>query len=89
MTVTSTPAMAATEAMHIPYKIDRRAVELYFQLLAALLAHQDHRVTLDHIEPDGIGGWHIHFACDMATIELLREVAVEIGDRSNPLWLLA
>jgi hypothetical protein len=89
MTVTSTPALASVEAMHIPYKIDRRTAELYFQLLAALLAHQDRRAILDHIESDGVGGWYIHFACDRATIDLLREVAVEIGDRSNPLWLLA
>jgi hypothetical protein len=36
-----------------------------------------------------LGGWYIHFACDRATIDLLRHVAAEIGDRSNPLWLLA
>jgi hypothetical protein len=89
MTVTFAPATASVEAIHLPYKIERRAAELYFQLLAALLAHQNRRVALDRIEADGIGGWYIHFACDMATIELLREVAVEIGDRSNPLWLVA
>jgi hypothetical protein len=89
MTATSPPATASVEAIHIPYKIERRTAELYFQLLAALLAHQDRLATLDHIEADGIGGWYIHFACDRATIDLLRDVAVEIGDRSNPLWLLA
>jgi hypothetical protein len=89
MTGTSAPATASVEAIHIPYKIEHRTAELYFQLLAALLAHQDHRATLDHIEADGFGGCYIHFTCDRATIDLLREVAVEIGDRSNPLWLLA
>jgi hypothetical protein len=89
MTGTSPPTTASVEAVHIPYKIERRAAELYFQLLATLLAHQDHRVALDHIEPDGVGGWHIHFACDKAAIDLLNGVAMKIGDRSNPLWLLA
>jgi hypothetical protein len=89
MTATSPPAIASFEAIHIPYKIERPTVELHFQLLAALLAHQDHCVTLDDIELDGVGGWHIHFACDKITIDLLRNVATKIGDRSNPQWLLA
>jgi hypothetical protein len=89
MTATSPPATASVEAIHIPYKIERGAAELYFQLLAALLAHQGHCVTLDDIEPDGVCGWHIHFTRDKATIDLLRDVAMKIEDRSNPLWLLA
>jgi hypothetical protein len=89
MTATSPPAIASVEAIHIPYKIERPTVELYFQLLFALLAQQGHCVTLNDIEPDGVGGWHIHFACDNATIELLRDVAMKAGDRSSPLWLLA
>jgi hypothetical protein len=89
MTATSPLAAVSVEAIHIPYKIERQTVELYFRLLAALLAQQGHCVTLDGIEPDGVGGWHIHFACDKATIDLLRGVAMRIGDRSNPLWLLA
>jgi hypothetical protein len=72
-----------------PNKIERRAAKLYFQLLAALLAQQGHCVTLDDIEPDGLGGWHIHLACDKATIDLLRHAAMKVEDRSNPLWLLA
>ena len=88
MTATSPLAAVSAEAIHIPYKIERRAAELYFQLLVALLAQQGHCVTLDRIEPDGVG-WHIHFACDKATIDLLRDVATKIGDRRNPLWLLA
>jgi hypothetical protein len=89
MTATFPPAIESVEVIHIPYKIECRTAVLYFQLLAALLAQQGHCVTLDDIEPDSVGGWHIHIACDRATIDLLREVAVEIGDRSNPLWLLA
>lgn len=89
MTAPSALATVSVETIHIPYKIERRTVELYFQLLAALLAQQDHCVTLDDIEPDGMGGWHIHLACDKAIIDLLRDVAMKIGDRSNPLWLLA
>jgi hypothetical protein len=89
MTATSPLATASVEAIHIPYKIERRTAELYFRLLAALLAHEGHCVTLDDIGPDGVRGWHIHFACDKATIDLLRDVAMKIGNRSNPLWLLA
>jgi hypothetical protein len=89
MTATSPRATESVEAIHIPYKIERRTAELYFQLLAALLALQGHHVSLDDIEPDGVGGWHIHFACDKATIDLLRDVAMIIEDRRNPLWLLA
>ena len=89
MTATSFQATSSVEVIHIPYKIERRTAEPFFQLLTALLAHQDHRDTLDHIEPDGVGGRHIHIACDRATIDLLRDVAVESGDRSNPRWLLA
>jgi hypothetical protein len=89
MTATPPPATASVEAIHIPYKIERRTAKLYFQLLAALLAQQGRCVTLDDIESDGVGGWHIHFACDKATIDLLRGVAMELRDRSNPLWLLA
>jgi hypothetical protein len=90
--MTSTPSLApeTEEVIHIPYKIERRTAELYFQLLAALLAYQDHRVTLDDIEPDGIGGWRIHFTCHKpATVELLRGLPDRYGDRSNPLWLIA
>jgi hypothetical protein len=89
MTATSPQATASVETIHIPYKIPRRTAKLYFQLLAALLAQQGRCVTLDHIEPVSVGGWHIHFACDKATIDLLRDVAMIIEDRSNPLWLLA
>jgi hypothetical protein len=89
MTATSPLATVSVEAIHIPYKIERRTAELYFQLLVALLAEQGHCVTLDDIEPDGVGGWHIHFACDKAITDLLRDVAMKKADRSNPLWLLA
>jgi hypothetical protein len=89
MTATSPVATVSVEAIHIPYKIERRTAELYFQLLAALLAQQGHCVTLNDIEFDGVGGWHIHFACDKATIDLLGDVAMKVEDRSNPLWLLA
>jgi hypothetical protein len=78
MTATSPQATASVETIHIPYKIPR-----------PLLAQQGRCVTLDHIEPVSVGGWHIHFACDKATIDLLRDVAMIIEDRSNPLWLLA
>jgi hypothetical protein len=89
MTATSPLATVSVEAIHIPYNIERRPAELYFQLLAELLAEQGRCVTLDDIESDGVGGWHIHFACDNATIDLLRDVAMKTGDRSNPLWLVA
>jgi hypothetical protein len=89
MTTIFPSVTASVEAIHIPYKIERRTVELYFQLLVALLAQQGHCVTLQDIESDGVGEWHIRFACDKATIDLLRDVAMKIGDRSNPLWLLA
>jgi hypothetical protein len=89
MTATSSPAIESVEAIHIPYRIECRTAELYFQLLAALLAQQGHCITLNDIEPDGVGGWYIHFACDKTTIDLLHDVAMKGDDRSNPLWLLA
>ena len=86
--ITGPPSDSAQiEVIHIPYKIDRLAVELYFQLLSTLLGHQDHSIVLEEIEPDGLGGWRIHFSCEPATVELLRDLPQ--GDRSNPLWLLA
>ena len=57
MTATSCQVTSSVEAIHIPYKIERQAARLYWELLATLLAQQDHRVTLDDIEPDGVGGW--------------------------------
>ena len=83
------PPIESVEVIHIPYQIECRTAALYFQLLAALLAQQGHCITLDDIESDGVGGWHIHFACDKATIDLLRQVAMKVEDRTNPLWLIA
>jgi hypothetical protein len=45
-----TAAMLA-EILRIPYALKRRTVELYFDLLQALLAQLDHYVILDRSNP--------------------------------------
>jgi hypothetical protein len=84
------PADMPAETIHIPFRIKRRAVDLYWQLLKTLLSQGGHEVILDRIEPDQTNGWQIHFLCqDPATITLLREVAVKGCSPGDPLALLA
>jgi Resolvase, N terminal domain len=52
-------------------------VELYVELFSARLAQQGHS-GLEDIQPDGSGGWYVHFSSEPATAELLRTY------RSNP-----
>jgi hypothetical protein len=72
-----------------PYRTERRAAELYFQLIAVLLGHQHHYVALDYIGPDNAGEWNIRCLCAHATIEFLIDLAESGGDRNSLLWLIA
>jgi hypothetical protein len=79
-----------TDTIRIPYPLKRRTVQLYYDLLQALLAQLGHYVILDRIESDPTShGWLIHLIChDQTTITLLHDAAAEECSRSDPLALL-
>ena len=84
--------LAATmlaEVIRLPYSIGRRTVELYSNLLLAVLAERGHEVVLDRFEGDPVNGWTIHLCCtDPATIDVLREVSERTCHPDDPLSLL-
>lgn len=84
------PLPTVAETICLPYALKRRTVELYFDLLQALLAQLDHYVILDHIEADPTShDWLIHLLCyDQSTITLLHEAATREYSRNDPLALL-
>jgi hypothetical protein len=82
-------ASMPADIIHIPFAIKRRAVDLYWELLKALLNQGGHEVILDRIEPNPDDGWQIHFLCrDPATITLLRDVAAKGCSPGDPLALV-
>ncbi len=67
----------SVETLHLPYRIERRIAELYFQLFAALLDQQGYTIDLKDIEPDDLDGWHIRFTCDVDTETVPRSCRAE------------
>jgi hypothetical protein len=67
---------------------ERRAVNLYFDLLCAILARHGHGITLDHIYPDPAIGWLIYYRSrDPVTIAMLHDIAAGDPGPSDPVEL--
>jgi hypothetical protein len=67
---------------------ERRAVNLYFDLLCAILAKHNHRITLDRIDSDPAVGWLIHYRSrDPVTIAMLHDIAAGDPGPSDPVEL--
>ena len=62
-----------------------RCVNLYFNLLQAILANHGHRITLTGIDHDPAIGWLIHYRTDdPLTITMLHDVAAGDPAPSDP-----
>jgi hypothetical protein len=73
------------DIIHIPSSINRRAVNLYWDLLQAVLGQHGHEVFLEQIAHDPAAGWYIHYQSrDVATIDLLHRVATGSRGPSDP-----
>jgi hypothetical protein len=63
----------------------RRCVNLYFNLLQAVLAKHGHQITLDRIHHVPAIGWLIHYRTnDPVTITMLHDVAAGDPAPSDP-----
>jgi hypothetical protein len=66
----------------------RRCVNLYFNLLQAILAKHGHEITLDRIHHVPAIGWLIHYRTDdPVTITMLHDVAAGDPAPSDPVEL--
>jgi hypothetical protein len=66
----------------------RRCVNLYFNLLQAILVKHGHQITLDCIDHDPTVGWLIHYRTDdPLTITILHDIAAGDPAPSDPVEL--
>jgi hypothetical protein len=66
----------------------RRCVNLYFDLLQAILAKHGHQITLDCIEHDQAIGWLIQYLTDdTVTITMLHDIGAGDPAPSDPVEL--
>jgi hypothetical protein len=66
----------------------RRGVNIYFNLLQAILAKHGHQITLDCFDHDPTIGWLIHYRTDdPITITMLHDIAAGDPAPSDPVEL--